>query len=221
MYTGEGPTHSSDPTDCRAISSVHSSRIGREVSGSAPAGGWTVFGTSPSLPCLRSRVSLAILSAQCWRHATGPFGSVVWRSWQVEPRTDQDLRQARRLAERRDPCLAGRQPRENLGLHQPRPCVVGERQVLCSALRHEPRDRGNGRGNRRESLAVGCAAGIVHLSSGEVVEQIPWRALGHVDHATHLIGDAKRGGLWLGFFRGGIAFFKDGEVRESYGTDQG
>ena len=63
--------------------------------------------------------------------------------------------------------------------------------------------------------------GLLHLSSGEVVEQIPWRALGHVDHATHLIGDAKRGGLWLGFFRGGIAFFKDGEVRESYGTDQG
>src|SRR5258707_461544 len=35
------------------------------------------------------------------------------------------------------------------------------------------------------------------------------------------IADPKHGGLWLGFFQGGVAYFKDGRVRASYGTADG
>jgi len=63
--------------------------------------------------------------------------------------------------------------------------------------------------------------GLIHLRGTEVVERIPWLALGHSDHAICLNRDAKRGGIWLGFFRGGIAFFKDGQIREKYGTAEG
>jgi ligand-binding sensor domain-containing protein len=31
-----------------------------------------------------------------------------------------------------------------------------------------------------------------------------------------LLADPARGGLWLGFFDGGVAYFKDGQVRASY-----
>ena len=64
-------------------------------------------------------------------------------------------------------------------------------------------------------------AGLIHLLGDEVVERIPWPALGHSDVATFLTGDPKRGGVWLGFRQGGLLFFKDGRVQESYTTSQG
>ncbi len=64
-------------------------------------------------------------------------------------------------------------------------------------------------------------AGLLHLVGDDVVERIPWPALGHKDNATFLTGDARRAGIWLGFSRGGVLFFKDGQVRESYTTSQG
>ena len=63
--------------------------------------------------------------------------------------------------------------------------------------------------------------GLIHLLGDEVVERIPWPALGHSDNASFLTGDAKRGGVWLGFRQGGVLFFKDGQVRESYTSSQG
>ena len=63
--------------------------------------------------------------------------------------------------------------------------------------------------------------GLIHLVGDEVVERIPWPALGHSDNASFLTDDAARGGIWLGFRRGGILFFEDGKVRESYASSQG
>jgi signal transduction histidine kinase/ligand-binding sensor domain-containing protein len=58
--------------------------------------------------------------------------------------------------------------------------------------------------------------GLFHLLRGSVVEQIPWARLGRKDWATALFAGPVPGGLWLGFSQGGVAYFKDGKVRESY-----
>ncbi|HMF94187.1 MAG TPA: two-component regulator propeller domain-containing protein [Vicinamibacterales bacterium] len=63
--------------------------------------------------------------------------------------------------------------------------------------------------------------GLVRLSSHHDLVQIPWARLGRSDHAVQLLADGMRGGLWLGFFEGGIAYFADGEIRASYGVADG
>jgi len=63
--------------------------------------------------------------------------------------------------------------------------------------------------------------GLFHLLGDSVVQQIPWAKLGHKDHAMALAADSLKGGLWLGFFRGGVEYFKDGQVRASYTVANG
>src|SRR5262249_55223980 len=64
-------------------------------------------------------------------------------------------------------------------------------------------------------------SGLFRLSPRGEVQQIPWAGLGHNDFAYALIADPQRGGLWIGFFQGGIAYFNDGGIRASYGTANG
>ena len=63
--------------------------------------------------------------------------------------------------------------------------------------------------------------GLLHLSQGIMVEQIPWAKLGHQSSARALVADHLHGGLWLGFMQGGVALFKDGQVRASYAATDG
>jgi signal transduction histidine kinase len=63
--------------------------------------------------------------------------------------------------------------------------------------------------------------GLIHLVGDKEVGRTPWTALGHTDHATTLAYDPGRDGLWLGFYNGGVAFFKDGQIRASYATAGG
>ncbi len=63
--------------------------------------------------------------------------------------------------------------------------------------------------------------GLFHLRDGRLVEQIPWARLGRKDFAYALLADPVQGGLWLGYFKGGVAYFKDGEVRTSYAGPDG
>jgi PAS domain S-box-containing protein len=63
--------------------------------------------------------------------------------------------------------------------------------------------------------------GLFQLFRDAVVQRIPWAKLGHKDHANVLAADPLRGGLWVGFFQGGIAYFKDGQVRTSYSAVDG
>jgi signal transduction histidine kinase len=63
--------------------------------------------------------------------------------------------------------------------------------------------------------------GLIHLVGEDVVARVPWQALGHDDHATALVVDRARNGVWLGFYKGGIAFVKDGSIQASYGTADG
>jgi PAS domain S-box-containing protein len=64
-------------------------------------------------------------------------------------------------------------------------------------------------------------SGLFRLSPRGEVQQIPWAGLGHKDPAYALIADPVRGGLWLGFLQGGIAYFNDGGIRASYGAADG
>jgi signal transduction histidine kinase/ligand-binding sensor domain-containing protein len=63
--------------------------------------------------------------------------------------------------------------------------------------------------------------GLIHLLRGGRVQQIPWAGLGHKDHAMALAVDPLRGGLWVGFYQGGIAYFTDSQVRASYSAADG
>jgi signal transduction histidine kinase/ligand-binding sensor domain-containing protein len=63
--------------------------------------------------------------------------------------------------------------------------------------------------------------GLTRLSPQMEVERIPWARLGHKDHASVLAADPSQGGLWIGFFLGGIAYFTDGQIRASYGAANG
>jgi signal transduction histidine kinase/ligand-binding sensor domain-containing protein len=63
--------------------------------------------------------------------------------------------------------------------------------------------------------------GLFHLMGGSVVDRIPWARMGRKDFASALLSDPLQGGLWLGFYRGGVAYFKDGQVRASYANADG
>jgi signal transduction histidine kinase/ligand-binding sensor domain-containing protein len=63
--------------------------------------------------------------------------------------------------------------------------------------------------------------GLFRLSARNEVQQIPWVELGHKDYASVLVADPTRGGLWIGFFLGGIAYFDDGQIRRSYAAADG
>lgn len=63
--------------------------------------------------------------------------------------------------------------------------------------------------------------GLFHLLAGSEVERIPWDRLGRKDWAMALLAGPVPGGLWLGFSQGGVAYFQNGKVRESYSGAEG
>jgi signal transduction histidine kinase/ligand-binding sensor domain-containing protein len=64
-------------------------------------------------------------------------------------------------------------------------------------------------------------SGLFRVLDGRVVDHIPWAKLSLGDVATALAGDRNESGLWLGFLRGGVSYFKDGQVRASYTSGLG
>jgi signal transduction histidine kinase/ligand-binding sensor domain-containing protein len=64
--------------------------------------------------------------------------------------------------------------------------------------------------------------GLFRLRRGKVVQHFLWSQLGHRDFAYTVAADpVVEGGLWVGFSRGGMVYFKDGQVRGSYGASDG
>ena len=63
-------------------------------------------------------------------------------------------------------------------------------------------------------------AGLFQVVGDRVVQEIPWSRLGHKDHVSTMVADPK-GGIWLGFFLGGVAYYSDGQIRASYSTADG
>jgi len=63
--------------------------------------------------------------------------------------------------------------------------------------------------------------GLFHLFGERVVESIPWAKLGRKDIVSAMVPDHVQGGLWLGFLQGGMAYFKDGQIRALYAAADG
>jgi PAS domain S-box-containing protein len=63
--------------------------------------------------------------------------------------------------------------------------------------------------------------GLIRMSQQHVFPPIPWATFGRNDPAVVLATDPLHGGLWLGFSRGGIVWFRDGQVRSSYSATDG
>ena len=63
--------------------------------------------------------------------------------------------------------------------------------------------------------------GLIHVYEGRVLQQIPWAGLGHGGFAQVLVADPSQRGLWLGFQKGGVAYFADGALRASYSAENG
>lgn len=61
--------------------------------------------------------------------------------------------------------------------------------------------------------------GLVHLRGSQVVELIPWTRFGGRNART--LAANPGGGLWLGFFQGGVALLSDGAVRMAYDAADG
>ena len=64
-------------------------------------------------------------------------------------------------------------------------------------------------------------AGLFRLSPSNEVQEIPWAAFGRKDPGRRMVGDPSGRGLWLGFFQGGVVYFRDGQVRAAYSPADG
>jgi signal transduction histidine kinase/ligand-binding sensor domain-containing protein len=63
--------------------------------------------------------------------------------------------------------------------------------------------------------------GLLRSSKDGTVQRISWASIGHKDGAQSLAADRSTGGLWLGFDGGGVAYFSDGQIKETYGPAEG
>ena len=54
--------------------------------------------------------------------------------------------------------------------------------------------------------------GLAHLVDGKIIEQAPWQKLGGGPGTGGLVPDPD-GGVWAGLFSGGIAYFRQGQIR--------
>jgi signal transduction histidine kinase/ligand-binding sensor domain-containing protein len=59
--------------------------------------------------------------------------------------------------------------------------------------------------------------GLLRLSKDGTVQRISWASIGHKDGAQSVAADRSTWGLWLGFDGGGVAYFSDGQIKETYG----
>ena len=77
--------------------------------------------------------------------------------------------------------------------------------------------------DRRKTLWIAISdRGLFHLpNDAREAGEIRWDALSREDPASAVTADPAGGGLWVGFYRGGVAYFADGHVRASYGTASG
>jgi signal transduction histidine kinase/ligand-binding sensor domain-containing protein len=69
-------------------------------------------------------------------------------------------------------------------------------------------------------LWISFDQGLFHLRDGRV-ERTPWTKLCSEGLAFSLAADPLEGGLWLGFTGGGVAYLKNGQIRERYGSAEG
>jgi signal transduction histidine kinase/ligand-binding sensor domain-containing protein len=72
------------------------------------------------------------------------------------------------------------------------------------------------------SIWFGDQRSLFHWIGGKFAEPIPWEKLGFKDYPSALVSDPVQGGLWIGLYTdGGVAYYKDGNIRESYSAGSG
>jgi len=76
-------------------------------------------------------------------------------------------------------------------------------------------------GDSAGNLWISQDQSLLHLLGRSVIDQIPLSRLESKGDAWALIPDPLHGGLWLGFYQGGVAYFKDSQVRASYAGGDG
>ena len=54
--------------------------------------------------------------------------------------------------------------------------------------------------------------GLAHLVDGKIIEQASWQKLGGGPGTGGLVPDPD-GGVWVGLFSGGLAYFRQGQIR--------
>ena len=63
--------------------------------------------------------------------------------------------------------------------------------------------------------------GLFRLSAENEIKRIPWTDLGHKDGGLALAADPLQGGLWIGFYQGGLIYYADGKIQKSYTAADG
>ena len=77
-------------------------------------------------------------------------------------------------------------------------------------------------GDHSGNVWISRGDALFHLAEGASSERFAWATLGRQDSALSLLPDPYAGGLWLGgYLEGGVAYFKDGQVRRSYSAADG
>jgi signal transduction histidine kinase/ligand-binding sensor domain-containing protein len=75
-------------------------------------------------------------------------------------------------------------------------------------------------GDQAGNLWLSGNRGLTHLRSGRLVDHFPWSAVRRTQQAKVVLFD--KGGVWLSFWTdGGVEYFKDGQLRASYGIADG
>jgi signal transduction histidine kinase/ligand-binding sensor domain-containing protein len=75
-------------------------------------------------------------------------------------------------------------------------------------------------GDEAGNLWLSGNRGLTHLLAARMVEHFPWSTLRRTQHAKVVVSD--KGGVWLSFWNdGGVEYFKDGQLRASYGAADG
>ncbi|HEY2189920.1 MAG TPA: two-component regulator propeller domain-containing protein, partial [Caldimonas sp.] len=70
------------------------------------------------------------------------------------------------------------------------------------------------------NLWISRASALLRMRDG-AFDQVPWSALGHKAYALSMLADPVRGGLWMGFRDGGVAYYQDGRVAAQFTTADG
>jgi signal transduction histidine kinase/ligand-binding sensor domain-containing protein len=63
--------------------------------------------------------------------------------------------------------------------------------------------------------------GLLRWQEDGTVQQTSWKQLGQTTFGDALAADPLDGGLWVGFFGGGLLYFKDGRILKSYTSADG
>ena len=76
-------------------------------------------------------------------------------------------------------------------------------------------------GDRDGNVWISEDDALFYSTADGSVQRIPWDRLAMTGPVFALLPDQLHGGLWVGSYDGGIAFFKDGQLRASYNTTDG